>query len=433
LKTNEFQLLSARKPDILSGFLQQRLLWSSYSTSAASSSSSSGAATTSINNSNHFIELNAMLKNVQEKLNAIGKRLKIEELEKELTSIKQIINSENFWENAKEAQSVVKKQSLIQNQIDFFRKTQTEIENNFELLQMMDEEKSIDSADNQDIIKDIKKKLNRIANSLHEKEMETLLCEKEDKLNCFLEIHPGAGGTESMDWAGMLMNMYTRWAKNNGFNVQIQDVQAGKVAGIKHASLLISGPCAYGWLKNEHGIHRLVRCSPFDANNKRHTSFVSVSVYPEVDDSINIVINPKDLKIETMRASGAGGQHVNKTDSAVRITHEPSGITVTCQDQRDQQHNRKKAMMVLHSKLYALELAKKEKKKHEQFESLDDINFGSQIRSYVMHPYKLVKDLRTNTECTDPDTFLAGEGDYLQQFMKSLLEIRFNSTEDKQH
>jgi len=297
----------------------------------------------------------------------------------------------------------------------------------------MDEEKSIDSADNQDIIKDIKKKLNRIANSLHEKEMETLLCEKEDKLNCFLEIHPGAGGTESMDWAGMLMNMYTRWAKNNGFNVQIQDVQAGKVAGIKHASLLISGPCAYGWLKNEHGIHRLVRCSPFDANNKRHTSFVSVSVYPEVDDSINIVINPKDLKIETMRASGAGGQHVNKTDSAVRITHEPSGITVTCQDQRDQQHNRKKAMMVLHSKLYALELAKKEKKKHEQFESLDDINFGSQIRSYVMHPYKLVKDLRTNTECTDPDTFLAGEGDYLQQFMKSLLEIRFNSTEDKQH
>lgn len=410
-----------RQHDFQPRFVQTTGHFTSYSTKSGGSTATGSSLDSG--------ELHQSLSSAQEMLEKIAKRLQIDVLQKELQEIQEAINSEGFWET-KQAQATVKRQSMIQNQIEFVSKIRTDINNNRELLEMIQEEQdSLDSKDSEDMVNDMRSKMERVLRSLRDKDLDTLFTEKEDKLNCYLEIHAGAGGTESMDWASMLMNMYIGWGKNNGLNIYVQEVQDGKIAGIKHASLFVTGTNAYGWLKNEHGVHRLVRCSPFDANNKRHTSFASVSVFPEADDSIDIVINPKDLKIETMRASGAGGQHVNKTDSAVRITHEPTGIVVSCQDQRDQQHNKKKAMRVLHSKLYALELAKKAQHKHEQFESLDDVNFGSQIRSYVLHPYKLVKDLRTNSECTDPDTFLSGEGEYMKEFMKEMLEAKFKENE----
>lgn len=242
-------------------------------------------------------------------------------------------------------------------------------------------------------------------------ELRTLLSDRDDPSDAILAIHPGAGGTESQDWAEMLLRMYTRWCEQHGYMVEAFDINPGEEAGIKSATLEIKGDYAYGYLKAESGVHRLVRLSPYDANNRRHTSFASVFVYPEVGEDIEIEINPDDLRIDTYRASGAGGQHVNKTSSAVRITHEPTGIVVQCQAERSQSKNRERAMKVLRARLYQRAREEEEAKRAEIEKSKKKIEWGSQIRSYVFHPYNLVKDHRTDFETSDTTSVMDGDID----------------------
>lgn len=255
------------------------------------------------------------------------------------------------------------------------------------------------------------KEIENIKKSLNSFEVEVLLNGKYDKNDAVLEIHSGAGGTEACDWANMLYRMYSRWTSKHNFKEEIIDTQPGLEAGIKSMTIIIKGINAYGYLKNEKGIHRLVRLSPFDSNSRRHTSFASISITPVIDDNIIVDINPKDLKIDVFHSSGAGGQSVNTTDSAVRITHLKTGIVVTCQNERSQVQNKDKAMQILKSKLYEIEEKNKKKEIKDLKGTEDDINFGSQIRSYIMHPYSLVKDHRTNMEDTNVNRVLDGDID----------------------
>lgn len=267
-------------------------------------------------------------------------------------------------------------------------------------------------------IKDLQKGINELKEDLNSLEVQYLLSKEVDKNNAILTIHPGAGGTESQDWAQMLMRMYLRWAERHKFNTQVIDLQLGEEAGIKSATITITGLYAYGYLKAEAGVHRLVRISPFDANKRRHTSFVAVLVYPEVEDNIDIEIKEEDIKMETFRASGAGGQHVNKTSSAVRLTHIPTGIVVCCQNERSQHKNRAVAMRILRARLYDLELKEQEKKMEGLIGDKKDIAWGSQIRSYILQPYRLIKDHRTGIEISDVDSVLDGN---INEFIKSYL------------
>jgi len=274
------------------------------------------------------------------------------------------------------------------------------------------------TADNPAEFAEITKSLDDFSRQLDSFELYTYLSGPDDGRGAIVTIHPGAGGTESQDWAEMLFRMYNRWAEANGFKTTLIDYQAGDEAGLKSATLSIEGEYAYGHLKSESGVHRLVRISPFDANNRRHTSFVSIHVYPEVDDNIKVDINEADLRIDTYRASGAGGQHVNKTSSAVRITHIPSGIVVQCQAERSQHKNKASAMRVLRSRLYQLE----QEKQHEEMKRFEDakkkIEWGSQIRSYIFHPYNLVKDHRTGVQTSDIQRVMDGD---LEMFINAYL------------
>jgi peptide chain release factor 2 len=269
------------------------------------------------------------------------------------------------------------------------------------------------------LVEDFSTDINRIKEELETLELKYLLSGEHDKGNAIMEIHPGAGGTESQDWAQMLMRMYLRWAERHGYKTEILDLQYGDEAGIKSATITISGLYAYGYLKSEIGVHRLVRISPFDANRRRHTSFTAVLVYPEIEEDIDIEINEEDLKIDTFRASGAGGQHVNKVSSAVRITHIPTGIVVTCQNERSQHRNRALAMKILKARLYDLKRKEQEEKMESLIGEKRDIGWGNQIRSYVLHPYRLVKDHRTGIETGNVDAVLDGDIDiFINAFLK---------------
>ena len=263
--------------------------------------------------------------------------------------------------------------------------------------------------------------LRKLAAEAERRQVETMLSGEADGNDAYVEIHAGAGGTESQDWAAMLMRMYTRWAEQSGYKVQILEYHDGEEAGIKSVTLEISGPSAYGWLKTESGVHRLVRISPFDSQARRHTSFASVWVYPVIDDTIEIVIDEKDVRIDTFRSSGAGGQHVNTTDSAVRMTHIPTNIVVQCQNERSQHKNRATAWKMLRARLYEAELEKREAAAAEESASKSDIGWGHQIRSYLLQPYQLVKDLRTGVESTNPQAVLNGD---LLPFMEASLAQR---------
>lgn len=275
--------------------------------------------------------------------------------------------------------------------------------------------------DDQELLEAAAKALIAVQEKAGKAELEALLSGEADSNDCYVEIHPGAGGTEAQDWAEMLLRMYTRWAQAHGKKVDVLEEQSGDEAGIKSATIRVKGHNAFGWLKTESGVHRLVRISPYDSSSRRHTSFASVWVYPEIDDTIDIDINESDCRIDTYRASGAGGQHINKTDSAVRITHEPTGIVVQCQADRSQHKNRSLAWDMLRSRLYEAEMQKREAEAQELADNKSEIGWGHQIRSYVLQPYQLVKDLRTNVETSDTSGVLDGD---LDQFMAAALSAR---------
>jgi peptide chain release factor 2 len=276
------------------------------------------------------------------------------------------------------------------------------------------------AAEGENVLQEIRTELDVLRNEVDHLETTTLLSGEHDQLNAIVTIHPGAGGTESQDWAEMLLRMYRRWAERHNFKFTLNDYQAGEEAGLKSATFTVAGDYAYGLLSGESGVHRLVRISPFDQAARRHTSFASVYVSPEIDDTINIEIKPDELKIETYRSTGRGGQHVNTTDSAVRITHIPTGTVVQCQNERSQHRNREMAMKFLRSRLYALELQKRREAAQKLEESKGEIAFGNQIRSYVLHPYRLVKDHRTKFEVGDTDRVLDGDIDgFIQAYLMS--------------
>jgi len=321
--------------------------------------------------------------------------------------------SPNFWDNQERAQTILKEITVRRTWVQAWEKAENQANDIALLLEMAAEEE-----DATQTLQEIKPDLDRLQHSVDDLEFRRMLSDPDDPKNAILTIHPGAGGTESQDWAQMLTRMYVRWVEQNGFAHEILDFQAGDEAGIKSVTIEISGEYAYGYLKAEAGVHRLVRISPFDSNKRRHTSFASVFVFPEVVDDIEININTADLRVDTFRASGAGGQHVNKTSSAVRITHIPTGIVVQCQTERSQHMNRESAMKVLKSRLYQLEKEKEEQKMAKMEESKKDIAWGNQIRSYVFQPYNLVKDHRTGIETSNIQLVMDGE---LNDFIKAFL------------
>lgn len=325
--------------------------------------------------------------------------------EKRIDEINKQMLETNFWDNKREAEKKINELNSLKELLNNFVSLKTKVESNIDILKVCKE-------DDVDLIEECSKEISSINEQLSDIEIKLLLSDKFDQNDCIIEIHPGAGGTESQDWAQMLERMYQRWCDKKKFKYEIIDEQIGEEAGIKSVSFMVYGLYAYGYLKNEKGVHRLVRLSPFDSNNRRHTSFASIDVTPLFDEKeIDIEINPNDLKIDVYRSSGKGGQGVNTTDSAVRITHLPTKIVVTCQNERSQIQNKEKALEVLKSKLYRLEEEKKKQELKDFKGELSDINFGSQIRSYVMHPYSLVKDNRTGTETSNVLKVLDGDID----------------------
>ncbi len=333
-------------------------------------------------------------------------------LEKELSELENQTTMQNFWEDTSNSSKVLKRITELKNKISSFKSTKKELDNLIEIKNLLSEEKDAE------LEKELEDGIKTLNSDIEKLEISTLLSGPYDINNAILTLHPGAGGTESQDWVEMLYRMYTRWANDNEYKVEELDYLAGEEAGIKSVTFLVSGDYAYGHLKGEQGVHRLVRISPFDAGGRRHTSFASVEVLPEITDDVDIDINPEDLKIDTYRASGAGGQHVNKTESAVRITHIPTGIVVACQTERSQIQNRETAMRMLKSKLLHL----KEQEHKETIDELKgvqmDIAWGSQIRSYVFCPYTLVKDHRTGYEVGNVQAVMDGD---LNGFIDSYL------------
>jgi peptide chain release factor 2 len=310
-----------------------------------------------------------------------------------------------LWENPERAQKVMRERTQLDNAITGYGKLESEMADQLGMIEMAEAEGDVALVDEAEAA------LRRLQLEAKKREVEALLSGEADGNDTFIEVHSGAGGTESQDWTQMLLRMYMRWAEQRGYKVEILEESAGDGAGIKSATIQISGPNAYGWLKTESGVHRLVRISPFDSAARRHTSFASAWVYPVVDDEINIEVNEGDCRIDVYRASGAGGQHVNKTESAVRITHAPSGIVVACQTERSQHKNRAMAWKMLRARLYEMELQKREDATAAQEANKTTVGWGHQIRSYVLQPYQLVKDLRTGVSSTDPDRVLGGDID----------------------
>ena len=333
-------------------------------------------------------------------------------LQSQLDELNKIAEDPTLWDNKEKAQKILKEKSLIEEKLNKFNNLKNLLNDNLSYLELAEIE------NDSQLLNDVENNLNSLKKLSDNFEIECLFSAENDINNCFVDINAGAGGTDSCDFALMLLRMYERFANIRGFKCEIIDILDGEEAGIRSAILKISGRYAFGWLKNEIGIHRLVRISPFNSNGKRQTSFASVWAYPEIDDEINIEIQEKDLRVDTFRASGAGGQHVNKTDSAVRITHLPTNIAVQCQSDRSQIRNRAEALKMLKSKLYELEVNKKKEVLDAKENSKSDNSFGHQIRSYVLHPYQLVKDLRTDYETGNIQAVLDGE---IEGFIKAML------------
>lgn len=336
----------------------------------------------------------------------VGKSERLDEVNKEL-------ENPSVWSDQKRAQALGQERSHLESIVHMIDQLSTQLSEASELIQLAEMEQD-DS-----LLGSLADEIAEVTAQIEKLEFQRMFSQPMDANNAFLDVQSGSGGTEAQDWAEMLLRMYTRWGERRGFTVELIDLTPGDVAGIKGATLKIDGPYAYGWLRTEIGVHRLVRKSPFDSGNRRHTSFAAVFVYPEVDDDIEVTINPAELRIDTYRASGAGGQHVNRTDSAIRITHIPSGIVVQCQNDRSQHKNRAQAMKQLQAKLYDLEMQKRNTEKQTQEENKADIGWGSQIRSYVLDDSR-VKDLRTGVESARPQVILDGDLDaFLQASLKA--------------
>lgn len=351
-------------------------------------------------------EFQPLVEEFQKKVENRYTELNLKDVEGELDELREKMQDPSIWEDERKKDFVRDTQSRIaflDKKINSWTMLRENIRDSLEYLEiaLLEGEESM--------LAEISEKMNQAEAEFDRLDLESLLSEEDDGNNAFVNIHPGAGGTESQDWSDMLYRAYVRWAEKSDFSVDVLDYQEGEEAGIKNVTLLIKGPNAYGYLKAENGIHRLVRISPFDSNKRRHTSFASVHVSPEVSDDVDVDINEKDLRVDTYRSSGAGGQHVNKTESAVRITHNPTGIVVACQTERSQIQNRATAMKMLKARLYELAREEKEKEIESKAGERKDISWGNQIRSYVFHPYTLVKDLRTGYETGNAQAVMDGD------------------------
>jgi peptide chain release factor 2 len=354
-----------------------------------------------------------MVNEINKSLELLRQRMGWETVKHRLEEFNARVEDPDLWNDPENAQKLMRERQSLIDAVEGHDNMQTELNDSIELIELGEME------DDQDVIKDAEAAIETLVKTAAAKELEALLNGEADANDTFLEVHSGAGGTESCDWASMLARMYVRWAEKSGYSVEMQSETPGEEAGIKSVTYKISGHNAYGWLKSESGVHRLVRISPFDSAAKRHTSFCSVWVYPVVDDNIDIEVNPSDIRIDTYRSSGAGGQHVNTTDSAVRITHHPTGIVVTSSE-KSQHQNRDIAMKALKSRLYQLELDRRNSAINEAHENKGDAGWGNQIRSYVLHPYQMVKDLRTGHETSDSKGVLDGD---LDAFMAATLAM----------
>lgn len=342
----------------------------------------------------------------------LGGLFDIDGTKQKLANIEETTKNPDLWNDPKKATELLKEKRVLENIVNSFDKINLGLADNIDLAVMAEEE------NDESILDQVENELNHIATIAAKFETECLFSGQSDLNNCFLEINAGAGGTESHDWASMMMRMYLRFAERLGFKTEIINIISGEEAGIKSCCIKIKGEMAFGWFRTESGVHRLVRISPFNAAGKRMTSFASCWVYPEVDDNIDIIIEEKDLRIDTYRASGAGGQHVNTTDSAVRITHIPTNVVVQCQNDRSQHKNKAEAMKILKARLYDLELKKKNEETEKENAAKTDNSWGHQIRSYVLQPYQMVKDLRTDYETSDSNGVLDGN---LEKFVSATL------------
>ena len=356
-------------------------------------------------------ELQNIVEKIKKSLILLAQRMDLDSVNHRLEEFNALSESPEFWNDQKKAQKLMRERQILVSQIDTYKNLSLELQEHIDLIELAELEEE------EEILQESQLNLQKLLSFVEKKEIEALLDGEADANDSFLEINAGAGGTESCDWASMLSRMYVRWAERHNYKVELMAENAGDEAGIKSITYKIQGLNAYGWLKSESGVHRLVRISPFDSNAKRHTSFASVWVYPVIDENIEIDVNPADIRIDTYRSSGAGGQHVNTTDSAVRITHHPTGIVVTSSE-KSQHQNRDIAMKALKSRLYQLELDKRTSAISDAHESKGDAGWGNQIRSYVLQPYQMVKDLRSNIETSDTQGVLNGN---LDMFMSGAL------------
>ncbi|MBA4792533.1 MAG: peptide chain release factor 2 [Phenylobacterium sp.] len=366
-------------------------------------------------------DVEAMAADIEQSVGLLRRRLDWEPALRRLDELNARVEDPTLWDDSAQAQSIMRERQRLASQVDAVKDLERSLADAIALAELADEE------GDEATLEEARAELRAIKERAARAELEALLSGEADGNDAYVEINSGAGGTESNDWAGMLLRMYTRWAQQHGMSVDLVEETPGEQAGIKSATLQVKGTNAYGWLKTEAGVHRLVRISPFDSAAKRHTSFASVWVYPVVDDTIEIEINPADVRTDTYRASGAGGQHINKTDSAVRLTHIPTGVVVACQAGRSQHANRDEAWKMLRARLYELELQKREAEQQALEDQKTDIGWGHQIRSYVLQPYQMVKDLRTEVETSDTQGVLDGD---LDDFMGASLAQRVGLTRE---
>ncbi|MBS4084544.1 MAG: peptide chain release factor 2 [Rhizobiales bacterium] len=357
-------------------------------------------------------ETQKLVEEIKQSIELLRRSLDVEKSEKRLAELNALAEDPKLWDDPQKASKAMQERTSLEDALGSIRRIETDLSDSIELIALGEAEK--DEA----TVKDAEAKLAELKAETGRRQMEALLSGEADANDAYLEVHAGAGGTESQDWASMLLRMYTRWAEQHKYKIALVEQSDGETAGIKSATIEVKGKNAYGWLKTENGVHRLVRISPYDANARRHTSFSSITVYPVVDDDIKIEIAESDVRVDTMRSGGAGGQHVNKTESAVRLTHIPTGIAVVSQGDRSQHKNRAQAWNMLRAKLYQEELKRREEKAAAEQAAKTDIGWGHQIRSYVLQPYQLVKDLRTGETSTSPQDVLDGD---LDDFMHATL------------